>query len=212
MFDFYPCLFDRTSNTTVDSHYFHQAVWVFRRIVESRVESHVDIGSQVMLVGMLSALMPIIFVDIRPLRLQIDNYLGVDASILRLPFPDNSISSLSCLHVIEHIGLGRYGDSIDPLGSVKAASEIVRVVAAGGSAHVSAPIGRSRVQFNGQRVFEIDEMIKMFSGMVLKEFSAVKCDGSFCDPADPKSFDIGEKYSGTDFGLGIFWFTKPELK
>lgn len=210
--DLYPCLFDRASKTTIDVHYFNQAVWAFRRIAKNRAQFHVDIGSQVMLVGMISTLMPTVFVDIRPLKLQIENYLGVDASILKLPFANNSIQSLSCLHVIEHIGLGRYGDPIDPFGTTKAAAEIVRVVGLGGSAYVSTTIGRSRVQFNGQRVFEVQEIVRLFSGMVLREFSAIKCDGAFIDPADPHLFDVEEAGSGADCGLGIFHFIKPAGK
>jgi hypothetical protein len=33
--------------------------------------------------------------------------------------PDGYCDSLSCLHALEHFGLGRYGDPIDPRGHEK---------------------------------------------------------------------------------------------
>ena len=65
--DTYPCLFDRTARTSVDSHYFYQHIWAFERIFASSAESHVDVGSNVDFVGLLSVIKKVHFVDIRPL-------------------------------------------------------------------------------------------------------------------------------------------------
>ncbi|MCE2947091.1 MAG: DUF268 domain-containing protein [Betaproteobacteria bacterium] len=207
--DAWPCLFDRSTTTGIDAHYFHQAVWAARRIAARRPASHVDIGSDTLYVGMLTALTRVTFVDIRPLQLAIPDYEGVNGSILALPFEDASVQSLSCLHVIEHIGLGRYGDPLDPYGSEKAAREIVRVLAPGGHALVSIPIGRARVQFNGQRVFDPNVVLRMFDGLSLAAFSMVDASGRFVEGVDPRSAEIGEHRSGADSGLGMFAFTRP---
>src|SRR2546430_12288402 len=53
-------------------------------------------------------------------------------TLFRSPFGDLELSSVSCLHVAEHIGLGRYGDAIDPLGTRKAIGELARVLAVDG--------------------------------------------------------------------------------
>lgn len=206
--DFYPCLFDKSAATGIDTHYFHQALWAFRHIRESGAPKHIDVGSEVNFVGLLTTITDVTFVDIRPLFLSIPNYHGLSGSITALPFEDRSIPSFSCLHVIEHIGLGRYGDPIDPDGSRKAATEIARVLAPGGRAYVSAPIGRSRVQFNGQRVFSIGELIGMFSPLQLAEFSMVTARGALVERADPATADIGETGAGLDCGLGMFVFTR----
>jgi SAM-dependent methyltransferase len=206
--DSWPCLFDRSSTSGIDAHYFHQAVWAARQIAARRPPSHVDIGSDTLYVGMLTALTRVTFVDIRPLELHIADYTGVNGSILDLPFADASVQSLSCLHVIEHIGLGRYGDPLDPQGSVKAAREIVRVLAPGGHAYVSMPIGRARVQFNGQRVFDPREVPGMFDGLVLDTFAVVDATGTFIERADPQRVDLREAQSGADSGLGMFAFTR----
>ena len=71
------------------------------------------------------------FYDFRPAPLSLpDLFAGAADLTALLPFADNSIHSLSCMHVLEHIGLGRYGDPLDPDGDLKAIGELVlRVVA-----------------------------------------------------------------------------------
>lgn len=207
--DFYPCLYDRTSSTGIDAHYFHQAVWALRQIRESGAPVHVDIGSDVNFVGMLTAVTHVLFVDIRPLFLRIPNYQGIGASITALPFASGSIASLSCLHVMEHIGLGRYGDPIDPRGPEKACLEIERVLQPGGHAYVSTLIGRPRVAYNAHRVFLPMEVLAMFDGLEVEAMAMVDVTGRFLTGVDPSSADIRESEGGLDFGLGLFRLTKP---
>jgi SAM-dependent methyltransferase len=207
--DFYPCLFDRTAASSIDTHYFHQALWAFRHIRQSAAASHVDIASDVNFVGLLTCITRVTFVDIRPLELAIPNYTGLRGSILELPFADGAVESLSCLHVIEHIGLGRYGDALDPLGPERAAREIARVLQAGARAYISTPVGRPRVQFNGQRVFAIPEVAEIFRGLALAEFSLVDAHGTLRENVDPGAADIREEGAGLDCGLGMFVFRKP---
>ena len=207
--DFYPCLFDKSATTAIDAHYFHQAVWAFRHIRESGAAAHVDIASQVNFVGMLTAITAVTFVDIRPLELDIPNYTGLTGSIVDLPFADGSVASLSCLHVIEHIGLGRYGDPLDPLGPERAGREIVRVLRGNGRAYISTPVGRPRVQFNGQRIFAIDEVLQIFCGLTLVEFSLVDARGALREKIDAATADIREDGAGQDCGLGMFVLQKP---
>ena len=206
--DWYPCLYDRTAATNIDAHYFYQALWAFRAILKRNVHSHVDIGSQVNFVGLLTTVTCVTFLDIRPLVLAIPNYGGLAASLNALPFRDGTVHSLSSLHVIEHIGLGRYGDPVDPQGSLKAAREIVRVLAPGGRAYISVPIGRPRVQFNGQRVFSVASIFKLLQGLDLIEMAMVDASGMFRDDVKPELVDISEDGHGSDFGLGLFCFQK----
>ena len=206
--DWYPCLFDRVPQSRIDAHYFYQAVWAFKRILSQKPRLHVDLGSQVNLVGLLTTVTHVTFLDIRPLVLTLNNYTGLGGSITALPFRNDSVASLSSLHVIEHIGLGRYGDPIDPEGSRKAAREIVRVLAPGRRAYISVPIGRPRVQFNGQRVFAPMDVLTMFDGLDLVEMAMVDASGKLHGEVKPESADIGEAGQGSDFGLGLFCFQK----
>lgn len=206
--DLWPCLLDRTAKSPLDPHYFHQAIWAFRRILHSGAKKHVDIGSDVRFVGMLTTVLPVCFIDIRPLELDLPNYQGLNGSILDLPLEDGSIESLSSMHVIEHIGLGRYGDPIYPDGPKKAAQEIVRVLADQGKAYVSVPIGRPRVQFNGQRTFSVEQVLTLFTGLNLLEMSVVDAHGRFLEAAAPHDVDLGEDSALQDGGLGMFVFVK----
>ncbi len=206
--DFYPCLFDNTSSTRIDSQYFHQALWAFGLIKDSKPALHVDIASEASFVGMLTTITSVVFVDIRPLFLRIPNYTGLAASVTALPFADTSVSSLSCLHVIEHVGLGRYGDPIDPYGPEKACREIVRVLAAGGNAFISVPVGRPRVSFNGLRVFAATEVLALFSGLGLRRMALIDVPGDFIPEVNPDSVDIHDSAGAMDFALGLYWFTK----
>ena len=99
--------------------------------------------------------------DIRPLEVDIEGLTPIAGSVLDLPFADGSLESVSCLHVAEHIGLGRYGDPLDPLGTRKAAAELQRVLAPGGQLLFSLPVGRPRVDFNAHRVHDPVEVASL---------------------------------------------------
>jgi hypothetical protein len=141
--DTYPCLFDRTAKTSVDSHYFYQHVWAFEKIYSLKPKVHVDVGSSVDFVGLLSVITKVQFIDIRPLVVSnVPNIQSIEGNILEMPYENESLESVSCLHVAEHIGLGRYGDSLDPHGTQKAATELSRCLAKGGNLFFSLPVGR----------------------------------------------------------------------
>lgn len=111
-----------------DKDYIYHTAWATRKIKEFNPEKHVDISSSLYFSAILSAFLPVDLYDYRITRLELDNLYCGKADLKNLHFPDNSIQSLSCLSVIEHIGLGRYGDEIDPLGDIKAMKELQRVL------------------------------------------------------------------------------------
>jgi SAM-dependent methyltransferase len=207
MKDFFPCLSDRTEETPFDPQYFYQAVWGAEKIWTKLPQLHVDVGSDVKFVGMLSAAVKVEFVDIRPLPVQLDNLTCREGTILGLPYVDSSVLSISSMHVIEHIGLGRYGDPIDPEGTQKACSELARVLKPGGYLYLTAPIGTPRIQFNGQRVLAIDEICDFLSGLSLVEMAWIDNYGKFYPQVAPESI-VYDEVGGVDFALGCFVFTK----
>lgn len=162
----YPCLYDSTSETEIEPTYFYQDSWAFERIYSQRPEKHIDIGSSHKLVSFLSKVTHLTMVDIRPLSLKIDSINFQKGDILNLPFKDGTISSLSSICVIEHIGLGRYGDSIDPLGSEKAIREIDRILSINAQLYISVPIEENnKVYFNAHRAFNEDYLLEeLFDG------------------------------------------------
>lgn len=200
--DLQPCLGDWTTHTPFDAHYFYQGAWLARRVCTSKVLKHVDIGSSILTMSVLSAFVDTVFVDFRPLKISLPGLTSIAGNILDLPFSDESVESLSCLHVIEHIGLGRYGDLIDPQGSVKAALELQRIVSQGGKLFLSLPIGRERECFNAHRVHAPSSVVRMFSQMRLSEFSYVD-DGGQYHEAEPIA-----AASHLEYGCGLFQFEK----
>jgi SAM-dependent methyltransferase len=194
--DSFPKLTDRVSASPFDPHYFHQDTWAARRIAEHRPAHHVDVGSRVDLVGFLTALTRVTFVDIRPLAVDIEDLEAVAGSILALPFGDRSLESVSCLHVAEHIGLGRYGDPLDPAGTRKAAAELQRVLAPGGQLLFSLPVGRPRVDFNAHRVHDPVAVAGWFAELELREFAAVDDRGTFRRHSRPEDLANAEYACG----------------
>lgn len=197
-----PMLSDKSLFTGIDYHYFYQDIWAAKKIIKKRPQFHVDIGSHHKFVGFLTTFTKVKFVDIRPLSVNIDNLENIKGDILNLPFADNSISSLSCLHVAEHIGLGRYGDELNPLGTQLACEQLTRILAVGGNLYFSLPIGKERICFNAHRIHSISTILKYFQSLRLIEFSIINDRGEFISHAKSLNF-IDCRYS-----CGLFHFTK----
>lgn len=198
----YPALNDNTSTTKFDAHYFYQSAWASRKIHDSKTKNHVDVGSQINLIADISAFTNVTFIDIRELKIDINNITSKKGTILDLPYKDNTVKSLSCLHTIEHIGLGRYGDELDPLGSLKACKELTRVLAKNGNLYVSMPIGKSRLCFNAHRVHTPEQILNYFEDLELVSLSVVTDKKEYFEEGD---IELMKYY---DYGCGLFHFKK----
>ena len=130
--DLHPCLNDAQGTTPFDAHYIYHTAWAARVLARTRPASHIDISSSLYFVSIASAFVPITFYDYRPAPLTLGNLRCKRADLTRLPFADESVDSLSCMHVVEHIGLERYGDPFSPQGDIAAMRELARVLGKGG--------------------------------------------------------------------------------
>lgn len=204
--DFYPCISDNTSTTPFDAHYFYQGVWAFNKIKESGVKNHIDVGSEIRWVGLLSTITKVTLIDIRPFKTDLINLIVKEGDILNMPFEDNSVKSLSCLHVAEHIGLGRYDDKLDPEGTKKACKELSRILASEGNLFFSVPVGKEKTYFNAHRVHSPHTIINYFKDLKLVEVSGVTDSGRFIENI---GIDILEK---SNYTCGLFWFRKKDVK
>jgi SAM-dependent methyltransferase len=158
----YPCIGEDAAETPMEPVYFYQDTWVFERIVQLRPQAHVDVGSHHKFVALLSKVVPVTMIDIRPLSLPLESLHFQQGSILNLPFEDNSVYSLSSLSVVEHIGLGRYGDPLDPHGTEKAIAELKRILAPGGHLYLSLPVSdENTIHFNAGRILAIKHVIRL---------------------------------------------------
>lgn len=206
--DLYPFLYDAGSNADFDRHYTYHTAWAARVLAEINPKKHVDISSDLRFVTLISAFIPLQFYDYRPIKIELSNLKCEHVDVTQLPFKDNSIDSLSCMHVVEHIGLGRYGDQVDPEGDIKAMKELARVVAKNGSLLFVVPIGNeAKIMFNAHRIYTKDMIINIFKHLELnlREFTLIpelESDGGLI--SDPNNKLLNKQ----TYACGCFWFTK----
>lgn len=162
----FPCLQEKHDQSgSILSYYFYQDLHVARRIHQLNPNRHVDIGSRIDgFVANVATFREIEVFDIRPMDSPIPGVIFRQADLMNL---DESLigctDSLSCLHAIEHFGLGRYGDPIDFDGFHKGLENMKKMLATGGRFHFSTPMGPQRIEFNAHRVFSARFLIDYFS-------------------------------------------------
>jgi SAM-dependent methyltransferase len=199
---------DATCETPFDRHYIYHPAWAARIIAKTKPAVHVDISSTLHFCSILSAFVPVKFYDYRPADLKLSDLSSGFANIVSLPFPSNSIESLSCMHTVEHIGLGRYGDPLDPDGDLKAIAELKRVLAVDGNLLFVVPIGGSaKIMFNAHRIYTYSQIVEYFSDLQLVEFSLIP------DAPQPNGLITNateDDANECSYGCGCFWFKKED--
>jgi len=169
--DIWKILNENTNTTKFDKHYIS---WAARKLNELKPKKHVDISSMLYFSTLISAFIPIDFYDYRPASITLNNLRCEHANLTALPFNDNSINSISCMHVIEHIGLGRYGDDLDVNGDLKAINELKRIINRNGYLLFVVPIGGiPKIQFNAHRIYSYQQIMRLFDNFSLEEFSLI---------------------------------------
>jgi SAM-dependent methyltransferase len=208
----YPCFDDRFSDSgTANGHYFHQDLLVARRIHLNNPSIHVDVGSRVDgFVAHVASFRQITVIDIRPLTSNIPNISFMQADLMA-QLQDNLIEycdSLSCLHVIEHFGLGRYGDAVKYDGYLLGMKNLHRLLRQGGKFYFSTPIGPQRIEFNAHRVFSVSYLLEYFEDKYrVDQFSFVDDIGNLHENAYLTSSKVKNNF-GCNYGCGIFEMTK----
>lgn len=204
--DFYPCLYDRTKTTPIDRHYIYHPAWAARIIARTAPPLHIDISSTLHFSTMLSAFVKTEFYDYRPADVELDNFTSAKADLTNLHFATDSIESLSCMHTIEHIGLGRYGDPMNYDGDLKAMRELARVLAPGGCLLMVVPVGQeNKILFNAHRIYTASAVSEAFGnfGIKIVQFAYIPQKTGGMVEVDIHNFTTSDSY-----GCGCFWFTK----
>ncbi len=207
----YPVLRERfETNGDLKSHYFHEDLWAAQRIYENKPVKHVDVGSRVDgFVAHVAAFREIEVFDIRPQQANIRNIHFVTTDFMDVPVSLHDYTdSLSSLNVIEHFGLGRYGDPIDVNGHLKGLENMTKVLKNGGKFYFSTPIGPQRIEFNAHRVFSLEYLLRLFKpDYTIDFFSYVDDGGDLHENVELTTENINNNCS-CYFGFGIFEMTK----
>lgn len=188
-------------------HYFHQDLVVASEVFKAQPDEHLDIGSRIDgFVAHVASFMKIKVADVRPLV--IENQPNIE--FLQLDLMEEvslkEFSSVSCLHAIEHFGLGRYNDPINPNGSEEGLLNLIKLVKPGGRLYLSHPISHNpRTIFNAHRILPIDFSLKILENKCdLIKFFVVD------DEGDLKESEIIECMSRDNlrYGCGIYIYEK----
>ncbi len=196
---------EASSTVNYEPHYTYHCSWACRVLADCKPAHHVDIGSSMQFVGMASAWVPITHYDYRKPDIALPGLQVGTADLLALPFADDSVPSLSCMHVLEHIGLGRYGDPIDSLGDRRAATELMRVVEPAGQLLVVVPVGRPKVAFNAHRIYAYQQVVDMFAGLRLVSFDLLTDRGAAAGLIGNATPELVDQQN---WGCGCYLFAK----
>lgn len=186
-------------------HYFHQDLWAARKIFEAHPENHIDVGSRIDgFIAHLLCFRSVTVIDIRSLESKIEGLTFHKADLTSSDSVKITANSVSCLHALEHFGLGRYGDPLDLDGWLKGFSGLAKMVDKGGLLYISVPIGRvQRIEFNAQRIFDPNTLPLAAGalGLELEEFSWITDAGDMIRKASLDGADCS-------FGCGCYVFKK----
>lgn len=210
----YPVLSDwHDSAGDSSSAYFHQDLLVARFIFQARPQRHLDVGSRIDgFVAHVSVFRQIDVIDIRPMPSSIANVNFVQADLMRdLPQLESSTDSLSCLHALEHFGLGRYGDPIDPIGHIRGFRSLVKMLKPNAMFYLSFPVGQPRVEFNAHRIFSCTDVFAWpdCELLELKRFDFVDDKGSL--HSDVPFDEMQARCAQARYGCGIYSFMRKPV-
>ena len=206
-----PCLHDwYEEGGTTRNEYFWQDLLVARMIFEAGPEKHVDVGSRVDgFVAHVASFREIEVLDVRSITTQVPGVTFMQADLMK---PASGMAgycdSLSCLHALEHFGLGRYGDPIDPLGFERGFANMASLLRDGGVFYLSVPIGIDRVEFNAHRVFDPRTIVGLAAkeSLQLSALTVIQPEGK----VERSALDAVQlsNLAGRRYALGVFVFQK----
>jgi SAM-dependent methyltransferase len=207
----YPCYPDKEGSAgSVKGAYFWQDLCVAQKIFKNNPEKHVDIGSSISgFVAHVASFREIEVFDIRPLNETIQNvrFRQYDLMNKELLHPEYT-DSISSLHVVEHFGLGRYGDPICYDGYLKGFENITYLLKPNGKFYFSVPLGDQRIEFHAHRVFSLSYLLEMISkDYMINSFSYVNDEHNFF-PEVEITPELLKNNCGCRFGCAIFELTK----
>lgn len=201
----YPIIGDKYKSNGGFDDYFWMDLWAAKHIISSGIKEHYDIGSSVRgFIGhLLASGIKVNAIDVRPFLGECENlHTIVDDATMLTQFEENSILSLSALCSLEHFGLGRYGDPVDPEACFKCFEQMQKKLKKGGKLFIALPIGQDGIAFNAHRIFYASTIISNFDRLKLIEYSIVR------NWKIEYNIDIHTYDHLSEAGTGLFYFEK----
>ncbi len=210
----FPCYEDKKDNAgKFMLHYFYQDLFVAQEIYHNHPQRHIDIGSRIDgFITHVASYREIEVFDIRPLEISVPNIKFTQADLMNLDKTYYECTdSLSCLHALEHFGLGRYGDPISFEGYLMGFKNISLMLKKGGKLYFSVPMGKQRIEFHAHRIFSLKCLLKFVTdNFSIDSFSYINDKNLFFPDINLQNLTDNEIDSnmGCDFGCAIFVLTK----
>ena len=203
----WPIPFEREDSAgSASGQYFHQDLYVAREIFKRNPKRHIDVGSRIDgFVAHVATFRSIEVIDLRPLESKTDGIKFLQADLLK-PLPDDLKSdSVSCLHALEHFGLGRYGDEIAYDGWERGLQSLKSMLLPGGRLYFSVPTGKDqRVEFNAHRVFAMPFLRdRLRQDFRIEGLAFVDDAGDLVTDIDPDSNPAEDSFGAT-YGCSIW--------
>jgi len=210
-----PCLHDRDNEYgDYANEYFWQDLLVARMIYENNPKVHLDIGSRVDgFISHVAVFREVEVLDIRPAKITIPNVTFRQIDVMELPNDViNRADSVSCLHALEHFGLGRYGDRLDPKGYEYGLDSISRLVRDDGVLYLSIPVGSERVEFNANWIFDPLTIVNLMrlNGCTLERVIKINNDGG--REVDWRCAEELAEIALSEYQLCVFVFRKTNVR
>lgn len=202
-----PILSDRyMASGIARGHYFHQDLWAARHIHAKQPGRHVDVGSRIDgFVAHLLVFREVEVLDVRELQSKVRGLRFRQADLMRQHSAEPaSTDSLSCLHALEHFGLGRYGDPIEADGWYTGLQSLASMLCGGGRLYLSVPVGPQVIEYNAQRIFSPRTIVDAARtlGLALVEFSYIDDAGDFHEDRRV------DEAADCQFGCGCYLFER----
>ncbi len=159
-------------------------LYVAQKIFEAKPVNHLDIGSRIDgFVFHVASFREISVMDIRNMPFKIKNINFINHDITDDIISSGEWHSISCLHSLEHYGMGRYGDKVNFSGYLEALNNIFFMLKWGGTFYLAIPVGKQRIDWNAYRVFDFGRITQTLKdiGFKIQSLVFINNDGILLD-------------------------------
>ena len=193
---------------------FHQDLLVAQFIHDAKPQRHLDVGSRIDgFIAHVASFMPIDVLDIRSSpSTGHDNIHFIQADLIRSIDPcfTGKYDSISCLHAIDHFGLGRYGGSSDTEDHLKGFQNLLSLLKPGGRLYISVPISTEhQLEFNAHLKLHPLDIVSWPTGghhIQLNRFDYVDDAGDI-----HQNISLLKQTLRLEYGCGIYTFEKSKI-